>query len=604
MRTHSILLLALSTSLVAAAAVHGQANLPAQPLTLHTGANLVLVDVVVTDHDKPVLALARSRFHVFEEGKEQSISSFDEHQPGTEPPAFLASQALPPDTYTNVPMYPESSAVNVLLLDGLNTSMGNQMQVRHKMIEYLGTVKPGTTLAIFTLGTKLQIVTQFTNDPASLLALFKKPKINPQQSALLETAQASAQPASQQPAVQPNDQQSSAQPANQMTAVTSQPSPALASDGMSNTSAASITPMNAAQALQQFQADSSTFQIDMRMHITLDAMKQLAGYLGGIPGRKNVIWFSGSFPLVLLPDSSAFDAFANLRDYKEEIQKATEMLTAARVAIYPVDAHGLWASVGYSASQKEQRYAEEATMQQVADDTGGQAFLETNDLDKAVASATENGASYYTLTYVPKNGVFDGKYRKIEVRLDDGHGLKLAFRRGYYADAAGSGPAGANEAASVFSTALAHDAPGATAILFKARVLPATDAAFQNMNLPVAASGEKPAAFKGPAYRYIVDLTLDPHGLALDIAPDGTRKASVELGMIAYDDNGQRLNYWTHAFQLSLNPAQLPHLMESGIALRLPFDLPAGNINLRIGVHDLNVDRAGSLEVPLQVGRP
>jgi VWFA-related protein len=600
MRAHSISLIAFSTSLAAAAAVHGQANLPAPPPTLHAGANLVLVDVVATDHDKPVLALARSRFHVFEEGKEQSISSFDEHQPGTEPPAFLSTQALPANTYTNVPRYPESSAVNVLLLDGLNTSMGNQMQVRHKMIEYLGTVKPGTTLAIFTLGTKLNIVTQFTNDPASLLALFKKPKTNPQQSALLETGQ----PASQQPGVQPKDQQSSAQPANQMSSVTPQPPPALASAGLGNTGGAGISPMNAAQALQQFQADSSTFQIDMRMHITLDAMKQLAGYLGGIPGRKNVIWFSGSFPLVLLPDSSAFDAFANLRDYREEIQKATDMLTAARIAIYPVDAHGLWASVGYNAEQKEQQYAEEATMQQVADDTGGEAFLETNDLDKAVTSATENGASYYTLTYVPKNGARDGKYRKIEVRLDDGHGVKLAYRRGYYADAAGSGPGGADETTSVFGTALAHDAPGATAILFKARVLPANDAAFQNVKLPVAASGEKPTTFKGPAYSYIVDLTLDPRGLALDTAPDGTRKASVELGMIAYDDNGQRLNYWIHSYQLNLSPAQLPHLMESGIALRLPFDLPAGNVNLRIGVHDLNADRAGSLEVPLQVGKP
>jgi VWFA-related protein len=600
MRAHSIVLIALSTSFVTAATMHGQANLPTPPPTLHAGANLVLVDVVVTNHDKPVLALARSRFHVFEEGKEQSISSFDEHQPGTEPPAFLSSQALPPNTYTNVPRYPESSAVNVLLLDGLNTSMGNQMQVRHKMIEYLGTVKPGTALAIFTLGTKLNIVTQFTNDPASLLALFKKPKTNPQQSALLETAQ----PANQQPAVQPNDQQSSAQPANQMSSVTPQPSPVMASDGLANSSAVSINPMNAAQALQQFQADSSTFQIDMRMHITLDAMKQLAGYLGGIPGRKNVIWFSGSFPLVLLPDSTAFEPFANLRGYSAEIQKTTDMLTAARIAIYPIDAHGIWASVGYSASEKEQRYAEEATMQQVADDTGGEAFLETNDLDKAVASATENGASYYTLTYVPNNGAFDGKYRKIEVRLDDGHGVKLAYRRGYYADAAGRGPGGADEATSVFGTALAHDAPGATAILFKAHVLPAADAAFQNVKLPDAASGEKPAAFKGPAYRYIVDLTLDPRGLALDTAPDGTRKAAVELGMIAYDNNGQRLNYWTHAFQLNLNPAQLPHVMDSGIALRLPFDLPAGNVNLRIGVHDLNADRAGSLEVPLQVGKP
>src|ERR1700689_2217030 len=87
--------------------------------SLRTSSNLVLVDVVVTDHDKPVHGLDRSRFHIFEDGSEQTISSFDEHQPAAAPPAFLAPTALPPNTYTNLPAYPDSTAVNVLLLDAL-----------------------------------------------------------------------------------------------------------------------------------------------------------------------------------------------------------------------------------------------------------------------------------------------------------------------------------------------------------------------------------------------------------------------------------------------------------------------------------------------------
>jgi VWFA-related protein len=594
-RPYSIALLLFTSSITLTPATHGQ-NVP--PPTLHTGANLVLVDVVVTDHGKPVLDLARSRFHVFEDGKEQSISSFDEHRPGTEPPAFLAPATLPPNTYTNVPGYPQSSALNVLLLDGLNTSIGNQMQVRHKMIEYLGTIKPGTTLAVFTLGTRLQIVTQFTNDPASLAALFGKSKTNPQQSPPLEGAESTAQVPSPQ-----------------------QPASAQAGQAAPNPSAAAAGPLGAAQVLQQFQADSSAFQIEVRTRITLEAMKQLASYLGGFPGRKNVIWFSGSFPLELLPDLSAPFPFANLRDYREDIQKTTDMLTAARVAIYPIDAHGLWVNTGISAAKNfvppdhrsplnknptwngehENRYAEEATMQQVADDTGGEAFLETNDFDKAVAHAIDDGASYYTLAYVPKNEAFDGKFRQIEVRLDDGHGLKLAHRRGYYADAPGSSPNTADQATSVFGTALAHDAPQATAILFKARVLPAADPAFQNVSLPVPTDAAKTTAFKGPAHRYMVDLTLDPHTLAYETMPNGDRKADVEFALIAYDANGQPLNEYTHAYQMGLKAAQYEHLLDTGISLRLPFDLPAGDVDLRIGIHDMNADRAGSLEVPLQV---
>ncbi len=187
------------------------------------------------------------------------------------------------------------------------------------------------------------------------------------------------------------------------------------------------------------------------------------------------------------------------------------------------------------------------------------------------------------------------------MRLDDDHGLKLAYRRGYYADAPGRFSPSGNEQTRVFAAALTHDAPATTGILLKARVLPAADPVFQGVSLPSGATGEKSASFKGPAHRYIVDLTLDAHGLALDTSPDGSHKAAIELAMIAYDSDGQRLSYYTHAFQLGLKAAQFERIMTSGISVRLPFDLPAGQVDLRIGVHDLNADRAGSLEIPLHV---
>jgi VWFA-related protein len=492
------------------------------------------------------------------------------------------------------------------------------MRVRSKMIYYLGTVKPGTTLAIFTLGTQLRIVTQFTSDPAALVALLRKPRANTQQSPLQDTPSSTALDNNQVNAV-----------AGSQTATP----PSVSNIDAANPGLNTSGPMNAVAALQQFQADQIAGLINARMHITLEAMQQLAGYLGGISGRKNIIWFSGAFPLVLFPNGSQPDAFANLESYREEVQKTTDMLTAARVAIYPVDASGLWEPAEFSVAsnptipsdphaaaqaqssqwsqEREQHYDNQATMQQVADDTGGKAFLETNDLDKAVSGAIADGSSYYTVAYVPKNAALDGRYRKIQVRLDDDHGLKLAYRRGYYADApagplsAGSGPN------SVFAAVLDHDAPAATAILLKARVLPAADPAFQGVTLPTGTSGNGPTengpagdrspSFNGPAHRYIVDLTIDPHSLTLDTAPDGSRKAAIEIALIAYDGLGHPQNDYSHAFQVGLNAAQFERIMSSGITVRLPFDLPTGQVDLRIGVHDLNADRAGSLEVPLDI---
>ena len=302
--------------------------------------------------------------------------------------------------------------------------------------------------------------------------------------------------------------------------------------------------MTALNALQQFQADQIAGQTNARMRITLDAMKQLAGYLSGIQGRKNVIWFSGSFPLTLLPEGGEPGAFANVETFREQVQQTADMLTAARVAIYPIDASGLWEPAEFSAAstppipsdinqaaqaqttqwsqEREQHSSNQATMQELADETGGEPFFETNDFGKAVAGTIENGSSYYTLAYVPKNAAPDershnidgqhgkpaAQYRKIQVRLDDDHGLKLAYRRGYYADATdkssppGSGFSGSytstsdlSGGSSVFAAALAPDAPAATAILLRARVLPATDPMFQAQNLVGLSAGPpRPAA--------------------------------------------------------------------------------------------------------------
>jgi VWFA-related protein len=612
MRPSQIAFLATSIWLLfAAPAAQAQSALPAtqqspQP-TLRTGANLVVVDVVATDHDRPVHDLGRPAFHIFEDGKEQTISSFEEHRPAANLPQYLASP-LPANTYSNAPVYSKSPAVNVLLLDALNTPVSDQLRVRQKMIQYLAAVKPGTPLAIFALSTQLRMVTDFTTDAGALAREVKNPKANPQESALLNTPQANDLNATEVNAV-------SGVPPGQSVAGDSTVSPTA---GLANRPGVGPGPASAVEALQQFEADQAAFQIEVRAKITLSAMQQLAGYLRGVEGRKNVIWFSEAFPLSVFPDSTAFDPFANVASYREQIQKTANLLTAARVAIYPVDARGLMLPFGVNASNRtptpnqslsrsvaqddEEQHNEQAAMQEVAEDTGGRAYINTNDLDKAIADAVDNGSSYYTITYALPSERLDGKYHKLEVRVDGEHGMKLTYRRGFYADALDKTPADGPETG-VFATALAPDAPEATAILLKARILPAADPVFSGVSLPEGSAGQHFFPFAGAPHRYIVDLTIDPNGLVFTAAPNGDLKAPIEIGIIAYASDGRHLNDYSHGFQLALKTAQLEKLKASGISVRLPFDLPPGNVDLRIGVHDLNVDRAGSLDIPMQVAQ-
>jgi len=71
--------------------------------------------------------------------------------------------------------------------------------------------------------------------------------------------------------------------------------------------------------------------------------------------------------------------------------------------------------------------------------------------------------------------------------------------------------------------------------------------------------------------------------------------------LVAYDGDSHRINYLDKGFQLNLMAAQIQQTMQTGIRIRLPLDLPAGQFSLRIAVHDLAAERAGSLEVPVTV---
>ena len=581
---------------------------------LRTNANLVLVDVVVTDHDNPVHGLPRGSFHVFEDGREQKIVSFDERRPAAaSATADLTANKpapLPPGTYTNAPLYPPSTAVNILLLDGLNTPVADQMNARRQMLRYMASIAPGTPLAIFTLASSLHMVAGFTTNPAALVKVFESSRTAPQPSVVLDPQ-----------ALQDLDSQVGAM-AN-MTA---------------NAPSTSVDGISALSAMQQFETDVSVYQTDQRVVMTLDAMQQLARYLSAVPGRKNLIWFSGSFPISLDPDDSLPEPFQDQRSYSEAIRDTDELLSAARVAVYPVNSRGLMtlpsAEGSYTPSTNmvgaamttpragsrrgtsnrprvgadnakfmQQSMAEEASMQQIAEDTGGREQFDTNDLKQAVADAIANGSSYYTLGYVPASKDFNGAFREIEVRVNDGHegGYNLEYRNGYYADPPGQATAHNPGNTSLIVAATLHGAPPTTQIVFDARVLPATDPQLAGAKLPAGLTGEMASQLKPPLRRYVVDFNVSPRQLDFVTLPNGVRETQVEFVLVAYNPDGQRTNYIDRGFAFNIQPGQLPAVAAEGIRFRMALDVPAKPGFLRVAVHDLLAARAGSLEVPLRI---
>ncbi len=289
-------------------------------LVFKANARTVLLDVVVTGRDgKPVQGLHKEDFQVGEDGHPQAITFFEEHS-GAHP--LTASESslppLPPNIFTNIPRVPPSDAVTVLLLDSLNTPLSDQSNVRAKMLQYLKDMQPGQRMAIFALSTQLRYVQGFTDDPALLASVLKNQKNGAGQEASA-VLQSRAEIAVDQQTI-----------ANMV-------------DGHA---------LAAAAALKQFQAEQSTSQTALRAQMTLQALQELAQYLAGISGRKNVVWFSSAFPLVLFPNQDLTDAFATNRDFGERVRKTDALLAEAQVAVYPVGAESLTTGSLYDSDQR------------------------------------------------------------------------------------------------------------------------------------------------------------------------------------------------------------------------------------------------------------
>lgn len=563
---------------------------------LHAQSKLVVLDVTVTEHDRPVKGLDRSRFHVFEDGREQPIDSFEENGP---PASVEIAKAptLPPDTYSNIPVYPETSAVNVLLLDALNTPMGDQEQVRKQMIAYLSTIKPGTALAVFTLSSRLRMVAGFTTDMAKLKEALESRK--------------------------PNARSSADVGANASESLSS----SIAQAGSSIATSSDPGTLWMVGQIRQFAADTNTYETDQRVTMTLDALSDLARYLTAIPGKKNLIWFSGSFPIGLSPDAMLSTQLKDVRDYSIDMQRTSALLSAARVSVYPVDARGLITAPTTDASYTPamatlqgagpgvandnnnfsmQTSLEQGTMSTIAAETGGHVYSAGNDLKAAVEKIMANDSSYYALSYVPpqeKNGKHgDANFRKVEVKVEGGK-YQLAYRTGYYSDDASKPADSAGGTPSPMTAAAVLGAPPSTQVVFQARALPAGDPELKGPIPDSGPAGDKAANLKGGAHRYIMDLSVDPEGLTFTDGADGTRHVELECALVAYDGGGNSVNSLGRKFELHLSPQQYEQVVDSGrtIPLRLAMDLPVGEVALRVVIYEPASARVGSLEIPVKV---
>ncbi len=552
-------------------------------------ARIVVLDVVVTGKNRrPLTGLHKQDFVLSEDGHPQTITYFEEHTGAQPLQAEQTSQPdLPPNVFTNAPRVKPSDAVTVLVLDTLNTPADDQATLHVQVLRYLKKLQPGNRIAIFTLGTQLRFVQGFTDDPALLAAAInnKKNGARTQSSPLL---QSSTEKGVDQELVG---------------------------------ALAEVHAIDASRAMQQFMADQSSNRSGARLRLTLTALQELARYLAGYPGRKNVVWFSGAFPVVIFPNPGLSDAFGAQRDDRDELRKTDALLASAQVAIYPVAAEGVATGSQYSPSTDprlttrtqlsrgqqddiQEGHANHAAMDEIAKDTGGMAFYNTNSLTDALDRVAGHGSNFYTLTYTSTNPAADGQFRKIQVDLANAPGYQLAYRRGYYADDAKSTQS--VKPAEPLSAFLGSGMPASTQIPLTLRVVRGSTRhaagpalATRNQAPPSPGQGGDNPRLKGALTRYKVDLMIPGSGLRWEPAPNGRHHVSLEAGLVVFNRAGIGVNWMLRQIDLNPDAEHYVDAQTTGVNLYLEIDSPSDGVSLRGGVYDFNANLAGTLEIPL-----
>jgi hypothetical protein len=371
-----------------------------------------------------------------------------------------------------------------------------------------------------------------------------------------------------------------------------------------------------------------------REYKTLQDLNQLATFLGGFPGRKNVIWLSGAFPLDLFGQTQM--------RFDEAIRTTISLLSAARVAIYPVDARGATVQQFYTAenvldptvtspaqllgpmpgvaantpdaghggfaggltNESEKRGNSNSTMDMLAEQTGGRAFYNQNDLTRIIGQVIGSSEDFYTLSYTPDNSKMDGRFRNIAVKLNE-HDYKLSYRRGYFArdedlpGAAGSIQEEAAQEASQNPTRIDPLAP------FMEFGMPQTEQILYKTLLhrspPKPGGGDDASAVKGAAERYAVDFAVNLNDIGLMASPDGIRRDKLNIALVVYDRYGQVVTHEEHIIELNVKPDVYPIFEKTGVQLHGAVNVPKGDYWLRTGIYDERTHKVGTMELPLRL---
>jgi len=519
-------------------------------LQFKSQTTLVQVPVVVTDRaGNHIHGLTKADFTILENGKAQKITTLEEIIPAS---GITPVADNPGGVFSN--MTPDESkprSLTVVLLDEVNTPFLSQSYGRQQLIKYLAnhldSSQPTGLMVLTSKG--LAVLSPLDSDPATLITILKKASGKVSE---METFSNDAK------AVAAGQAQAS---------------------GLGGIHPGDSPEMKIRAFMLAEDATNATNIQSRATETTLRGFLSIALSLTGIPGRKSLVWVTGSFPFDL--DSfGSVPADANLRALYE---RTLDALNDAQVSMYPVDARGLLTdptfagdNVGSLAGAGVPDALRQSTLnslKNIATMTGGVAYYNTNDLVGAFGRAAQDSSSYYALTYYQDHRNIKPGWRKLQVEVSR-KDAEVRARAGYLVTNVAANPE------------LTHKADVEFALI----------SPFESTGIPIT---EQWQGLLADGSKRKVGFVL--HVPATNVIDEADRNR-IDVEFVAQaTNNGVPAGAVSQTIKGLIVPDTLAKLKADGIVYNNVLTLPPGDYQVRFVVRDNLNGKLGSVIVPLTV---
>ena len=548
-----------------------------QPSRFRAGIDLVTVDVVVLDKDgNPVPGLTRQDFEVEEDGRVQQITEFQSVE--LPPPSATARSARPaPErriSFNSITAGHIPGRAFVLVFDDINLTRVQAAEAKKALRKFVETATTDEdSVSIITTSGGGWFHARTATDRQKLLALADR-----EQGKYIEDTSAERM----------TDFEAMRITVFQDTTVAARVRRRYANyrvNGMQPvTTPGGVDDMprieesrgnvGVVEPYIESRASAVYSQIVARNRMTLGILERALKALEGTRGRKSVILLSKGF--IHDPETGTF----------KEVSQAARR---ANVAIYFVDARGLVATTSnFTASEGSPidardigaAFADIALDAEgavsVAEDSGGFAIRNTNDLSAGLDRVARESRSYYLLGYVPPNPKADGKFRRISVKVKR-PGLTVRARRGYFA------PDAVDAAARPPTADLDPD------------VRRALDSPRDVADLPVRATALVFDRVSTDAARVVIAADVDVKSFLFEPEEGGRSRGSVELAVAATRLDTGEVFHFEQTTAMSLKAETRDRLGVTWYSVSREFSLPSGAYQARVVIRDRTSGRIGSV---------